>query len=155
MKYNIYDKDNIENAIKYYYKNKVSHKEVYEKFNIKRATYFTYLKIYKESDFSQTGGNKKYEEFEKTNNIFKKKESEQNKEVQKNVMEIMNNAGGRGGSRNKHSGFTDAIEQHKKKVESTQPQNTQQKKKKVVSLDEMYNISGFLNEQDKIAKSND
>lgn len=39
------------NAKKYYYKNKVSHKEVCEKFNIKQATYFTYLKIYKESDF--------------------------------------------------------------------------------------------------------
>ena len=111
MKYNIYDKDNIENAIKYYYKNKVSHKEAYEKFNIKRATYFTYLKVYKETGFSQNGGNKKYEDYEKTNNIFKKKE----KEKSNDVLEVMNNLGGGRGNKNKHSGFTDIIEQQEKK----------------------------------------
>ena len=84
MKYNIYDKENIENAIKFYYKNKVSHKEVYEKFNIKRATYFTYLKICKEIDFIQIGGNKKYEDSEKINSVFKKQKDIIEQEKKKN-----------------------------------------------------------------------
>ena len=75
--------------IKFYYKNKVSHKEAYEKFNIKKTTYFTYLKLYKDNEFTQTGGNKKYEEFEKTNNIFKKKEKERTSDI----LEVMNNLG--------------------------------------------------------------
>lgn len=64
MKYNIYDESNINDAIKYYYNNKVSHKETYEKFNIKRSTYFTYLKLNKDKYLPQNGGNK---------NIFKTK----------------------------------------------------------------------------------
>ncbi len=132
MKYNIYDKDNIENAIKYYYKNKVSHKEAYEKFNIKRATYFTYLKIYKESDFSQTGGNKKYEDFQKTNNVFKKKEEAKSKDI----LEVMNNLGGRcGGRKNAHSGFTDIMEKQEKK------NNNESNVKK-----EPKRVSGILNQ---------
>lgn len=73
MKYNIYDKQNIEDSIQYYYTHNVSHKETYEKFNIKRATYFLYLKIYKESDYAENGSNKKYEDFQKINRIFQRK----------------------------------------------------------------------------------
>jgi hypothetical protein len=57
--YNNYDKNIIDEAINYYLKNKVSHKKVYEKFNIKRATYFTYFKIHKDKfSTEQIGGNK-------------------------------------------------------------------------------------------------
>ena len=55
-----------------------------EKFNIKRATYFTYLKICKEIDFIQIGGNKKYEDSEKINSVFKKQKDIIEQEKKKN-----------------------------------------------------------------------
>ena len=139
--YRNYENENINfNKIFAEYQNtKITQKELCEKNNIPLTTFNTRYMKYK----LMCGGNLK-----------KLSENEQNKKIEKNknIMEVMNNAGKRGGG-NKHSGFTDIIEeQNKKKIYE---QSQQPKKKNVVSLENMYNISGIFNEADKISKEND
>ena len=166
MKYNIFDPENMEKAFKFYYNNYVSHKETYEKFNIKPATYFSHLRVYKSRENMQKGGicknietlNNIILQKEKTqkggkiqncknietiNNIFFKKETD--KEQKSNAMEMMNNIGKRK-ERSKHIELSDVVvEEHKKNTDLKQ-----QLKKKIVSPDEPHNI--VLNEKDKILK---
>lgn len=51
MKYNSYEIDEVRKAVDFYKTHDLTHKEVYEKFGIKRATYFSYYRMF---------GNEKY-----------------------------------------------------------------------------------------------
>ncbi len=157
MRYNSYltNPEPLIRAYEYYINNNLTQKEVCAKFKICYHTFKSYIgKIrggqLQKRNFSVEVKTQNNCENEKntTDNVFKKKEKKND------VINVMNDMGGRG-KKNEHSGFTDVIEKQKKDIEQQNiNQNQTQKKKKVVSLDEMYNISGFLNEQDKIAKAN-
>lgn len=135
--YKNYDNVNFNKIFTEYQNTKITQKELCEKNNIPLTTFNTRYMKYK----LMNGGNLRVQnENEKPNSIFKKQKetSEQNK----NAMEVMYDVGKRGG-KNKHSGFTDIIEEQNKKDKE------KQSNKKVVDLEEMYGTTKFLNEIDK------
>ncbi len=165
MRYNSYlsNPEPLIRAYEFYVNTKLTQKEVCTKFKVCYHTFKSYIgkmrggQLQKRNFSIEVKNQYNYENIKETSdNVFKKKEKTDKKHE---IIDVMNDMGGRG-RKNAHSGFTDVMENHKKNIEQKQQQqninqNQPPKKKKVVSLDEMYNISGFLNEQDKIAKEND
>lgn len=144
--YKNYNEINFSKIFEEYQKNNLTQTEISKKYNIPYSTFNSRYVKWK-MQYMNGGGNKKQNDSEKLNSIFKRKDTSENKKSEKeksnNVMEVMNNMGGKG-QRNKHSGFTDIIEQQEKN-------NKQQNKKKLGEddLEKMYGTSKFLNNLDK------
>jgi len=111
-------------------------KNICAKYNFSYSTYNHYLRIHKTKNLMEGGEIK-----------------QQKKQNNDNIMEVMHNVSRRG-NKNKHSGFTDIIEQNEKKKEQEQEKTKTKTKSnnKVVDIDDLDKIYGttkFLNEIDK------
>lgn len=86
MKYNVYNKENVELAIKYYLSNDCSHKEAAEKFDIKLQTYYKYLREYKAGVIVfQDTWNRRHDEMVKLNNVLDKVDALKAKKEKENI----------------------------------------------------------------------
>ena len=159
MKYNSYliNPEPLIKAYEFYSNNNITQKEVCKKFKVNYHSFKSYINKMRAGTLQKrsfnveiTNNNEYVSEKKDVQSIFKKKESEKKDFNNENLMEIMRGARGR---RSGRSGLTDMMEDANKKANRTQ--TPQPKKKNVVSLENMYNISGMLNEADRIAKEND
>lgn len=150
------NKELMNNCINDYVNGNQTQQKICEKYKISLNTFKGYFRLYKTKNNLMEGG--QMEKPKKTvDNIFKKKtDTSQTGNKDKanndnnNIMEIMYNAS-RKGKNNKHSGFTDIIEQNEKKKEQEKPK--QQSNKKVYDLEELYGTNKLLNELEEKRKN--
>jgi hypothetical protein len=144
----IENKDLMNNCINDYINGKQTQQQCCKKYEISLNTFKGYFRLYKTQQKMSGGEKKDMSIFQKKNNNLSNTEE---KKKAKEVIDIMQNLGGRGGNKNKHSGFTDIIENHENEKKK-QNNNTQDKKKKVVDLEEMYGTTKLLNKLDEERK---
>lgn len=131
--YKNYNEINFSKIFEEYQNNNLTQTEISKKYNI---PYSTFNSRYVKWKMQYMSGGKKNNDSEKISDIFVKKEKSDKNEIGKNIMDIMQNAGGRG-VRNKHSGFTDILD----KVEQTKKNNNDGNNDKKPKR-----ISGILNQ---------
>ena len=149
--------DLIKKAIKTYLSGNETQKEICKKYDINFHSFKRLLPLYKKNQNMEGGElnnktgsifvNKKNNNSSNTSNknnipyLSDENKRKNDKEREKQAIEMMNNLGGRG-NRNKHSGFTDIIEeQEKKKNQSNQP-----KRQEVSSFKNFLNVDKLRNE---------